>query len=153
MGTSRTVSRQRRPGSRKRPGGALQLDEALIALFIGAMTANDHVAADEAERAHHLIWSTRRFRRKSGDAVGKLIQDVRARLEQHDADAVIAAAARTIPRQLRPSAFAMLADLLLADGRMDAKERRFLHRIGSTLAIEPEAVRQMLDVLLLKNRL
>jgi hypothetical protein len=39
----------------------LELDEALIALFIGAMNANDHVAREELARAHHLIWSTKRF--------------------------------------------------------------------------------------------
>jgi hypothetical protein len=39
---------------------------ALIALFIGAMNANDHVAPDEAARVHNLIWSARRFRRKQG---------------------------------------------------------------------------------------
>ncbi len=32
----------------------LELDEALIALFIGAMDANDHVAREELARAHHL---------------------------------------------------------------------------------------------------
>jgi hypothetical protein len=39
----------------------LKLDEALIALFIGAMNANGHVAREELARAHHLIWSTKRF--------------------------------------------------------------------------------------------
>jgi hypothetical protein len=29
---------------------------ALLALFIGAMNANGHVAREELERAHHLIW-------------------------------------------------------------------------------------------------
>ena len=33
----------------------LELDEALIALFIGAMDANHHVAREELARAHHLI--------------------------------------------------------------------------------------------------
>jgi hypothetical protein len=37
----------------------LEVDEALIALFIGAMDANRHVAREELARAHHLIWSTR----------------------------------------------------------------------------------------------
>jgi hypothetical protein len=59
-------------GARPRPK-RLELDEALIALFIGAMNANDHVAREELARAHHLIWSTKRFRRKSGETVGRLI--------------------------------------------------------------------------------
>jgi hypothetical protein len=43
-----------------------------LALFIGAMDANRHVAREELARAHHLIWSTNRFRRKSGETVGRL---------------------------------------------------------------------------------
>lgn len=141
-----------RGGGRRRPV-RLGLDQALVALFIGAMNANGHVAADEAARAHHLIWSTRRFRGRSGDAVGKLIEDMRALLEREDADTVMETAARTIPARLRQSVFAVLADLLLADGRLEAQERRFLLRVGEMLAIEPATLRRVIDVVLLKNRL
>jgi uncharacterized tellurite resistance protein B-like protein len=144
---------ERAQPSSKDPRLALDLDQAMIALFIGAMSANNHVAADEAARAHHLIWSTRRFRRKSGDTVGKLIEDMRALLEQRDIDVVTDSAAKAIPARLRPSVFAVLADLLLADGKMDAEERRYLQRVGSKLAIKPETVRQVVDVLLVKNQL
>ena len=104
---------------------SLELDEALIALFIAAMNANHHVAREELARAHHLIWSTKRFRRKSGESVGRLIDRMKRLLEEHDAAAVMDAAARTIPARLRPSAFAIVADLLLADGKIDARERTF----------------------------
>ena len=113
--------------------GSLTLDEALIALFIGAMNANGHVAPGEAARAHHLIWSARRFRRKSGDTVGKLIEDMRSLVEESDASVVVGRAAKAIPARLRAPAFAVVADLLLADGRMEGRERRFLHGLGSAL--------------------
>jgi tellurite resistance protein len=145
-------ARKPRSGSQRR-GLTLDRDQALIALFIAAMEANGHVAPEESARAHHLIWSTRRFRRKSGDAVGRLIHNMRRLLEERGTDAVTDAAARTIPARVRPPAFALLADLLLADGKMDAQERRFLHGIGSRLAIEPETVRQVIEAMLLKNRL
>src|SRR5690349_12187874 len=98
----------------------LELDEALIALFIGAMDANGHVAGEELARAHHLIWSTKRFRRKSGETVGRLIDRMKRLLEDQERSAVMEAAATTIPAKLKPSAFAIVADLLLADGKIDA---------------------------------
>jgi len=113
--------------------GQLSLDEALIALFIGAMNANNHVAPDEAARAHHLIWSTRRFRRKSGETVGKLIEDMRELVGQSDARVVVERAAKAIPARLRSPAFAVLVDLLLADGKLEGGERRFLRELGSNL--------------------
>jgi tellurite resistance protein len=62
-------------------------------------------------------------------------------------------AARAIPARLRPATFAVLADLLLADGRMDAQERKFLRTISAKLQIKPETVRRVVDVVLLKNAL
>jgi tellurite resistance protein len=131
----------------------LEPDEALIALFIGAMDANGHVAREELARAHHLIWSTRRFRRKSGETVGRLIDRMKRILEQHDRAAVMERAAKAIPQRLRPSAYAIVADLLLADGKIDAQERRFLQRLASSFGIDASEAAGVIDVMLVKNHL
>jgi hypothetical protein len=145
-----SATRRRRSA---RQTGTLTLDEALIALFIGAMNANDHVAPDEAARAHHLIWSTRRFRRKSGDAVGKMIQDMRDVVEKTSSGAVIDRATKAIPARLRPSAFAVVADLLLADGRLEGPERRFLNRLATEMKLETDTARGIVALVAVKNQL
>jgi tellurite resistance protein len=117
------------------------------------MNANGHVAREELARAHHLIWSTRRFRRKSGETVGRLIDRMKTLLEQQEAAAVMDAAARTIPARLRPSAFAMVADLLLADGKIDARERKFLQRLAVNFNIRARVANQVIEAMLVKNRL
>ena len=132
---------------------ALELDEALMALFIGAMDANGHVAREELARAHHLIWSTRRFRRKSGETVGRLIDRMKRFLEQHDRAAVMERAAKTLPARLRPSAYAIIADLLLADGKIDAQERRFLQRLAASVGIDARRAADVIEVMLMKNHL
>ena len=131
----------------------LELDEALIALFIGAMDANDHVAREELARAHHLIWSTKRFRRKSGESVGRLIGRMKRMLEEQDPWVVTEAAARAIPAKLRPSAFAIVADLLLADGKIDARERKFLQRLAVNFNIRARVANQVVEAMLVKNHL
>ena len=131
----------------------LELDEALIALFIGAMNANGHVARVELARVHHLIGSTKRFRRKSGETVGRLIDRMKRLLEQQEAVAVMDAAARTIPAKLRPSAFAIVADLLLADGKIDARERKFLQRLAVNFNIRARLANQIVEAMLVKNHL
>jgi hypothetical protein len=52
----------------------IDTDEAFIALLIAAMDASGHVSAQEAARAHHVIWSMRRFRHRSGETVGRKIE-------------------------------------------------------------------------------
>jgi tellurite resistance protein len=131
----------------------LGLDEALVALFIGTMNANGHVAREELARAHHLIWSTKRFRRKSGESVGRLIERMKRLVEEQDAGAVMDAAAKAIPARLRPSAFAIVADLLLADGRIDARERKFLQRLAVNFNIRARVASQVIEAMLVKNHL
>ena len=133
--------------------GRLELDEALIALFIGAMNANGNVAREELARAHHLIWSTKRFRRKSGETVGRLIDRMKSLLEEQEAAPVMEAAAKAIPARLRPSAFAVVADLLLADGRIDARERKFLQRLAVNFNIRARVANQVIEAMLVKNHL
>jgi hypothetical protein len=129
----------------------LTVDEALIALLIGAMDANEHVSAEEAARAHNIIWSMKRFRRRSGESVGRLIADMRTRIDTHGPSPIIAAAARAIPAKLRLPAFAVCADLLLVDGKLEAAERRFLTRLGKDLAVETTMLGSILEVMRIKN--
>jgi tellurite resistance protein len=143
----------RRRTDRSRTSGRLTADQGLIALFIGALEANDRTTADEAARAHHLIWSTHRFRRRSGETVGRLIEDMRRRAGGPDTAGLLARAARAIPRRQRASAYALLADLLLADGRLDRGERAFLAGIGEALGLERRRREQIVEVVLIKNQL
>lgn len=138
---------------RRRPAKTLDVDDALIALFIGAMNANEQVAREELARAHHLIWSTRRFRRKSGETVGRLIARMKRLVEEQDPAVAIERLARAIPARLRPSTFAVVADLLLADGKIDGRERRFLERLASSFKIPTRRAADIVDAMLVKNYL
>lgn len=154
MRPSRRASTSSSP-PRKRPGlpalRRLGVDDALLALLIGAMNANDHVSPEEGARAYHIIWSMRRFRRKSGETVDRAIERMRALIEKHGAPPVIAAAARAMPPRLRQSAFAVATDLVLADGKLEGPERRFLVRLGMDLHLDNKTTRRILDVIVIKN--
>jgi len=129
----------------------LDADDAFIALLIAAMDASGHVSAEEAARAHNIIWSMRRFRHRSGDTVGRKIERMRTLVEKHGASPVIEAAARQIPTRLRAGAFAVAADLVLVDGRMERLEGRFLRQLAVDLGLERPTAKSILDVMRLKN--
>ena len=61
------------------------------------------------------------------------------------------AAARAIPVRLRPSAFAIVADLLLVDGTIDARERKFLQRLAVTFNIRARVASNVIEAILVKN--
>jgi hypothetical protein len=129
----------------------LTLDQALIAILIGSMLANDHVGADESERAHHITWSMRRFRRRSGDTVGRLISRVRERIVSEGPAAVVQQASKVIPSSMRPSVLALAADLVLVDGTLQRQERQFLSELSRQLKIAPAVSLQILKAIAIKN--
>ena len=130
----------------------LKSDEAILACLIAAMDANDHISREELTRAHHLIWSMRRFRRRSGEAVARDIERMRSRVELRGPRRVIADGARSISTRLRPSVFAVAADLVLADGTLDASERRLAARLAAALRLDAAIAERIQDVMLVKNR-
>lgn len=149
-----TTARTRGRGTGRRARGAkLELDEALIALFIAAMAANDHVSREELARAHHLIWSTRRFRRKSGETVDRLVHRMKSLVEESGPAGVIVRAGRVVPPRLRKPAFAVVADLLLADGKIDASERAFLRQLAKDLQIDSATAKSVIEAMVVKNAL
>lgn len=129
----------------------LDADDAFIALLIAAMDASGHVSAEEAARAHNIIWSMRRFRHRSGETVGRKIDRMRTVVEKHGASPVIEAAAKKIPNRLRGAAFTVAADLVLVDGRMERLEGRFLRQLAADLGLDRQAAKNILDVIRLKN--
>lgn len=150
---ARSAARNRDAASRRgrQPVNPLKADDAFVALLIAAMDANGHVSAEEAARAHHIIWSMRRFRRRSGETIGRKIDRMRSLIERHGPAGVIEMSATTIPTPLRRTAFALATDLLLVDGRLERAERRFLRRLAEYLRLNPETASGIVDVIRVKN--
>ena len=138
----------------KRPSGRLRrltIDEAVLAVLLAAMDANQHVSREEAARAHHIIWSMRRFRERAGEAVGRLIDRVRERMEKAGTEAVLDEAVRVLPARLRPPAFAVAVDLMLADARLERAERQFVTKLAGLLKIRPDTADDIVRGMLVKN--
>lgn len=142
---------QRESRPRRAPRVALDADDALLALVVAAMNANAHVSPEEGARAQHIIMSTRRFRRRSGEEIGRRLDRVRTLLETHGAAPVVQAAGRAIGARLGPSAYAVAADVVLVDGRLESAERRFLTALARALEVDPATARAILDVIRTKN--
>jgi len=129
----------------------LDPDDAFIALLIAAMDASGHVSADEAARAHNIIWSMRRFRHRSGERVGRAIARMKTLIASQGPSVVLDLSAQTIPRRLRPAAFAVTADLVLVDGRMERSEARFLRALAVALDLAPGLAESVLKIIRIKN--
>jgi uncharacterized tellurite resistance protein B-like protein len=143
-----TVARMARTQKKR---GRLTQDQAVIAVLIAAMDANQHVSREEAWRAHHLIWSMRRFRRQPGEKVDRLIGIVRDRMQRFGPSAVLEDAALTLEARLRLPVFAVAIDLMLADAALERSERAFIKRLAAALDIRPRDADAIVRAMLIKN--
>jgi tellurite resistance protein len=129
----------------------LTADEAFIALIIAAMDANNHTAPEEAARAQHIVFSMARFRRRNAATVGRLIATMKQMAHDYDPLEVVTAACRAIPSRLRSAAFAIVADVILVDGRVQSGERQFLRSVARQLGRSPAQAKTILDAIRVKN--
>lgn len=130
----------------------LSADEAFIALIIAAMEANNHTAPEEAARAQHIVSSMSRFHRKNAATVGRLIAAMKQMAHDYDPLEVVTVACRAIPSRLRGAAFAVVADVILVDGRVQSEERQFLRSVASQLGQSAAQTKAILSAIRLKNR-
>ena len=137
--------------TRREPLQTLDTDDAFIAVLLAAMDASGHTSADEAERAHHIIWSTRRFRERDGAEIDERIERVRTLIAEQGTAPVVDASASAIPDGLRPAVFAVAADLVLVDGRLERLESEFLRGLAAALHLDAAAADRILDVIRIKN--
>lgn len=68
------------------PRAQLSVDEAFIALIIAAMEADRHAVPEEAARAEQLVRTLPRFRKPGSAAVGRMIEDMKRFVHDHDDD-------------------------------------------------------------------
>ena len=148
---TRVRSTTKRVPSRTIRSRVMTLDQAIIAVLVGSMMANDHVSPEESERAHHITWSMRRFRRRSGDTVGRLIESVRQRIVADGPTVTVSQASKVIPSSIRPSVLAVAADLMLVDGTLQRQERQFLGELARQLKIAPALSLQIVKAISIKN--
>jgi hypothetical protein len=128
----------------------LSVPEAIAAVMIAAMSADGIRSGEELARLTNALTTARLFRQAAGDPA--VVGRVAMLLEQHGDAAMLAACARAIPPDLRPTAFAMAADLVFADGRINEREKTYVDELERILGIDDTIALQIVEVMAIKNR-
>jgi len=129
----------------------LDTDSAILAVLVAAMASSGHVESEEGARAGNIVRSMRRFRNKSTVTVRRKIERVSSLIKTSGVSPVIDAAAGVVPARLRPAVFAVVADVLLVDGRFERSEQRFLGRLATSLGLDADEAQDITDVMRVKN--
>jgi uncharacterized tellurite resistance protein B-like protein len=125
--------------------------EAFAAIVVGAFKADGRVAEEEAVRVNEIFNSTRLFRQPTAEPVHGVLERVVELFRVYGTEAIVGLAAEALPPELRPPAFAVAVDLVLADGNATAEERTFIDGLQELFKISDEDAIKIVDVIIVKN--
>lgn len=126
--------------------------EAFAALALTAVAADGTIGEPESIDRKLIISRMKLFRAMTPaemDAMyGKLVRLIRER-GAHD---VMNMSAEALRPYLRPTAFAVAAERVLVDGKVEGAEKEFLEKLKKALAIDDDLAMKIVEVAAIKNR-
>jgi uncharacterized membrane protein YebE (DUF533 family) len=134
------------------PAIRLSLPEAVSAVLVAAVSADGRFGVEEANRLNGILSTSRLFEQAVQARDVEVVERALNLLTDHGVAPVLRACGAAIAPELRPTVFAIAADLVLADGRIDGREKAFIDQLQAALGVDENIAVKIVEVLLIKNR-
>ena len=126
--------------------------EGMAGIALCAIAADGQITEEEAAGLGTTLSRMQLYRnmntRQVNDIFGKVVKVVR----QTGVDALLSMSAQALRADLKPTAFAVAADLIMSDGHVDGKEKQYLEQIQKTLGVNDDLALKVVEVIAIKNR-
>lgn len=139
-------------GGRKEGDITLGPAEAFAAIALIAVAADGYITDSEAQAITTILSRMQLFRSYPSDVMRRMIDNLLSTLQKQGADALLAGAINTLPHDLKETAFAIVTDIVLADGEVTEEEEKLLNDLYRTLDIPEATALKIIDVMLIKNK-
>ncbi len=126
--------------------------EAFAAITLAAIASDGYLSDEEAQGISFTLSRMKLFRSYSDDVMRRMFDKLLNFLKRQGFNALFDAAKTSLPYDLRPTAFAVATDLILADGVVTQEEQDFLNKLVVDLEISQETALQIVEVILIKNK-
>ncbi|MDY6939469.1 MAG: tellurite resistance TerB family protein [Cyanobacteriota bacterium] len=131
---------------------ALNPAEAFAGIALIAVAADGYLADAEAQVLSSTLRRMHLFRSHSGDVIRGMLDRLLRILQQQGVKVLFDAAIQSLPTDLYETTFAIVTDLVLADGAISTEEEQLLNDLYRVLELSEEMAIQIIDVMLIKNR-
>ena len=131
---------------------ALSPAEAFAGIALIAVAADGYLADAEAQVLSSTLRRMNLFRSFSGDVIRGMLDRLLRILQQQGIKLLFDAAIQSLPSDLYETIFAVVTDLVLADGAISSEEEQLLNDLYQALELSEEMAVKIIDVMLIKNR-
>ena len=126
--------------------------EAFAAIALVAIAADGYLSEQEGREMTMVLSRMQLFRSYSSDVLHRMLDKLLGMLKQQGPGSLVAMAKASLPEDLKPTAFAIATDLVLADGTVTPQEQAFLDDLYRILDIPGDTALQIVQVMTIKNR-
>ena len=120
--------------------------EAVAAISLMAMYADEHIAAEEDATLRDRLCQFPLFEDMPEAELGGILSQIEDHIRRSGRDHVLSEAVRAIEPWLRPTAFLVAAEVVAADGTVALAENSFLQRLRKAFEIPDDTANRIFEV-------
>lgn len=126
--------------------------EGMAGIALCAVAADGQITDEEAAGLGTTLSRMQLYsgmsNKQVNDVFGKLVKVIR----QSGVDQLLTLSAASVRPELKATAFAVAADLVMADGHVAGQEKQFLEKIQRTLGVDDPTALKIVEVIAIKNK-
>jgi tellurite resistance protein len=126
--------------------------EGMAGIALAAIASDGVITEEEAAGLGTTLSRMQLFSGMSNRDINKIFEKLIKVARNNGVDSLIQMSADAVSAPLKPTAFTIATDLLLADGHVAPEEKRFLEKIQKSLGVNDDLGLRIVEVIAIKNR-
>lgn len=126
--------------------------EGMAGVALCAIASDGVVTEEEAGGIATTLARMKLYRGMGARDVNKMFEKCIKVIRASGPEQLLEMSVAAIKPELRPTAFAIAADLLMADGDVAPQEKQFLEKIQKNLGVNDDLALKVVEVIALKNK-
>jgi tellurite resistance protein len=130
----------------------LTKEESFAAITLATVAADGVITEEEAQGLVVGLVRMKLYAGYSGNQMGAMLNKLVGIIKKQGLDALVTMAKEGLPQDMRETAFAVAADLALADGEIAKEEKDILTKLQISLGLSEDKAVNIIEVMLIKNK-
>lgn len=126
--------------------------EGMAGIALAAIASDGQITEEEAAGLGTSLSRMKLYQGMSNRDVNKVFEKLIRLARSDGVDKLLENSSSVIRPELKQTAFALAADLLMADGHVAPEEKKFLEKIQKTLMVNDGDAVKIVEVIAIKNR-
>jgi tellurite resistance protein len=131
--------------------GKLYINDALLTISVCAAGADEEYSPEETDRIVALTLANNMFRNEA-ETVKKRVFHLVNSISAGERQAALDRAVKSLPEEMKETAFAWAIDVITADGILPDENREFIWELAAKLSVGSEIAAEIIKVMAIRNR-